>query len=160
VLETHEKIKAENLNINVVGVVAVLLRGPLLDTFTLPLYHVWSIDDLRRQSLARRGALATNPVAKKLFRNMEIKQSNLIWSADIVDGKELLLALAAVAPYIIGVKMHFDTLKDGDSFDFETFTDICLKNDLVIINDRKYADIESTVMKQVRNLLIANKNRG
>lgn len=152
ILETCAKIKSECANIDVVGAVAVLLRGPLVESFTLPLFNVWSIEDIKRTPLEKRVERANNAVAKQLFQNMLSKQSNLIWSADISSGEMLLKVLQQIAPHIIGVKLHFDTLTDFESFDFDKLMRVCKQHNLVIINDRKFADIESTVLKQVRQL--------
>lgn len=137
ILETYAKIKTEDPNIVVVGAVAVLLRGPLIESFHLPLYRVWTLNNLKRTSLEQRSASATNAVAKTLFQNMIAKQSNLVWSADIGSGKMLLEVLQIIAPFIIGVKFHFDTLNEGDTFDYAKLKSICKQHNLIIINDRK-----------------------
>lgn len=137
ILETCAKIRSECANVEIVGAIAVLLRGPLIESFNLPLYRVWTLNSIKRPLLEQRAAAATNAVAKTLFQNMMSKQSNLIWSADIGSGKMLLEVLEIVAPYIIGVKLHFDTLNEGDTFDYATLKRICKQHNLIIINDRK-----------------------
>lgn len=155
ILDTYAKIKTENANIVVVGAVAVLLRGPLLDSFNLPLFHVWTLNDIKRKSLEQRRAASANVVAQSLFQNMISKRSNLIWSADIGNGKMLLDVLEIVAPHIIAVKLHFDTLNEGDLFDFQKLKSICKQHNLLIINDRKYRETKISLSVLFRSNALA-----
>lgn len=61
-----------------------------------------------------------HPLASKLLKIMEEKQSNLCLSADVTSSEELLQLADALAPSICMLKTHVDVLevgeKPGDTF--------------------------------------------
>ncbi len=96
----------------------------------------------------QRAALAHNRTAKKLFTIMHDKQSNLAVAADVTT-KAALLALAdAVGSEICFLKTHIDMIEDFDDELIEQLQSLARKHNFLIVEDRKFADIGSTVQHQ------------
>jgi orotidine 5'-phosphate decarboxylase subfamily 1 len=151
VRETIERLKDEN--VIVVGCVCAMDRnetwGMEVPGTDIPMFSAFTLQDLSRTPFSERAALATtNKAAAALFLAMERKRSNLIWSADIESGAEVLRVLKLIAPHIVAIKLHFDAI--DVSLDMPSLLAFCRLNDIMIISDRKYADIESTVEKQIK----------
>ncbi len=89
-----------------------------------------------------------NPVAKKLYDLMEAKQSNLILSLDVTRGRDFFDILERVAPHIIMVKIHIDTMRDFDAEFIKRLVSLKEQHSFLIFEDRKFADIGNTVKLQ------------
>ncbi|MES1914375.1 MAG: hypothetical protein MHM6MM_006459 [Cercozoa sp. M6MM] len=92
-----------------------------------------------------RASHCENQVAKALFDTMARKQTNLCVSADVTTMAELTSLLTATAPFVCCVKTHADAMED---FDADALTALAAEHDVVIFEDRKFADIGSTVRRQ------------
>lgn len=151
VRETLQKIADSGLkNIKVVGCVCAINRGSASDFVpdtTIPLISLWTLADLSKRTFSQRAMLAKNEFAARLFTQMALRRSNLIWSADIENGKTLLETLEKIAPYIAAVKIHFNAI--DNSFDRDMFLKICKMYELLIISDHKFADIGASVASQL-----------
>ncbi|KAK2187337.1 hypothetical protein NP493_169g04012 [Ridgeia piscesae] len=96
----------------------------------------------------QRAALCTHPVAKRLFTIMHEKRSNLAFSVDVTSATQLLQFADDIGPYICLLKTHVDILEDF-SQDFVTrLQATAKKHNFLIFEDRKFADIGQTVLKQ------------
>lgn len=97
---------------------------------------------------ARRAAHRSS-VAQKLLDTIVAKQSNLCASADVRTTAELLSLLDQVGPYICLAKTHIDII---DDFEYERTVGglraLAKKHNFLIFEDRKFADIGSTVKAQ------------
>lgn len=152
--ETIARIRESGAPVDIIGCVCVLNRGNLTElSNSIPIYSLWTLDDFTVRSFSERALLSKNAFAIRLFQRMATLQTNLIWSADVSDGKRLIEILALIAPHLLAVKIHFDAL-EPNTFDAVEFMNIIQKHALPIISDRKYADIESTVKKQFENSLL------
>ena len=103
------------------------------------------------QSMATYEARAerhTNPTAKSLLATIARKQTNLCVSVDVTTKRELLEVVAAVAPFVCLVKTHIDIVADFDHDLVAQLTAIYEKEDFLIFEDRKFADIGNTVSLQ------------
>lgn len=96
----------------------------------------------------QRAERAHHPLAKKLFLLMAKKQTNLIVAADITTKKELLELADAVGPDICAFKTHIDIIADFDWDLVEQLQKLAKKHNFLIIEDRKFCDIGSTVRAQ------------
>ncbi|KAI2631627.1 Orotidine 5'-phosphate decarboxylase domain-containing protein [Xylaria nigripes] len=105
-----------------------------------------------RATYTQRAAKATHPLASYLFRLMELKQSNLCLSADVVNARELLSLADAIGPSIVVFKTHYDLVAGWD-YHPKTGTGAKLgalarKHGFLIFEDRKFGDIGHTVKLQ------------
>jgi len=92
---------------------------------------------------------------RKLLEIMLKKKSNLCISFDLDRWWEVLGAVERLGPYVCLVKTHLDT------YNFESYeqvgefrrkmTELSEQNSFLILEDRKFADIGSTVEKQLKS---------
>lgn len=96
-----------------------------------------------------RADVHPSPVAQRLLRLMESKQTNLCASVDVKTTEEFLSLIDKLGPYICLVKTHIDII---DDFSYETtiipLLDLAKKHNFMIFEDRKFADIGNTVKSQ------------
>ena len=78
------------------------------------------------------------------------KKSNLCLSADVRTQEELLKVVEETGPHICMLKTHMDALDDFESNLPSELTKLAEKHDFIIFEDRKFADIGSTVAAQFR----------
>jgi len=103
------------------------------------------------KTLAERRQLMTNPLSRKLVDLMIQKESNLILSLDVETSDEFFHILEQTADQIVMVKTHVDILQDFSEDFVKKLTDLCGESQVLIFEDRKFADIGSTVRKQFRS---------
>lgn len=100
-------------------------------------------------SYSARAALTdAHPMAQRLLRLMEKKQSNLCVSADVTDSAELLRLAAELGPSVCILKTHVDILSDFTPEVSSRLRAIADQHDFLIFEDRKFADIGNTVKHQ------------
>ncbi|QQP57736.1 Uridine 5'monophosphate synthaselike, partial [Caligus rogercresseyi] len=106
-------------------------------------------------SYESRFAESANPNLKNLCRIMMSKRSNLCLAADLKDTDEIIRLVQAAGPHIVCLKTHLDFFsdeKDRSRF-IERLRDLSQKYDFLIFEDRKYADIGATVVKQYERVV-------
>ncbi|KAK9469942.1 Orotidine 5'-phosphate decarboxylase domain-containing protein [Lipomyces arxii] len=101
------------------------------------------------KSYEQRIVTHPSPLAKRLLKTMAEKKTNLCVSLD-VQTKEQLLGLAeTLGPYVCCFKTHVDIYSD---FTYESVVEplvaLSQKFNFLIFEDRKFADIGSTVKSQ------------
>ncbi|XP_044522665.1 uridine 5'-monophosphate synthase [Gracilinanus agilis] len=89
-----------------------------------------------------------HPIASKLLKIMEKKQTNLCLSADTTEAKVLLNLAATLGSHICMLKTHVDILSDFDLGVMEELKALAKHHEFLIFEDRKFADIGNTVKKQ------------
>uniref|UniRef100_A0A8D0HML4 Uridine 5'-monophosphate synthase n=1 Tax=Sphenodon punctatus TaxID=8508 RepID=A0A8D0HML4_SPHPU len=97
---------------------------------------------------ARAELPGTHPVAVRLLKLMEKKQSNLCLSADVTNAKELLQLAATLGPLICILKTHIDILSDFTQEVTKKLKMLAEQHEFLIFEDRKFADIGNTVKHQ------------
>jgi uridine monophosphate synthetase len=99
-------------------------------------------------SYEQRLHAATNPTAKRLLQIMLTKRSNLVVSADLRHSSELLALAQQVAPFICVLKTHMDIVEDFTPALARQLADLAAREDFLLFEDRKFADIGHTVQAQ------------
>ncbi|WFD22869.1 orotidine-5'-phosphate decarboxylase [Malassezia equina] len=95
-----------------------------------------------------RAARHPNTCAKGLLDTVVRKQSNLCVSVDVTRKEDLLAVVHAVGPFVSLIKTHIDILEDFDWDLIEQLTELSVKHNFLIFEDRKFADIGNTVSLQ------------
>lgn len=95
-----------------------------------------------------RSHLCKNAVGKSLLALMETKKTNLSFSSDVTKQKDFLALADSLGPYICVLKTHIDILEDFDPSVIQKLQQLAQKHNFLIFEDRKFADIGSTVAHQ------------
>ena len=101
-------------------------------------------------TVVRKPTAPAAPLLQRIRDTMQRKKSNLVLSLDVTDQQRFFAILEACAPALCMVKTHADIMQG----DLEAFSSrlrrTAEQSDLLILEDRKFADIGSTVQKQYR----------
>lgn len=117
---------------------------------TEKIYPITAVEDQRHglMRLEERAKLCTNQVARKIFQIMCDKRSNLCLSADVNSAVELVEIADVLGPHICILKTHVDILDHPSPSIGAKLKDLSEKHNFVLFEDRKFADIGSTVKHQ------------
>jgi len=104
------------------------------------------------QTYAQRAQTHPTALGRTLLSLMERKRTNLCVSLDIPSPSQILGLLESVGPSICVAKTHIDILPFAGPNEIAEFTSalaaLAKKHDFLIFEDRKFADIGSTVKAQ------------
>ncbi|QZA59301.1 orotidine-5'-phosphate decarboxylase [Candidatus Rhabdochlamydia porcellionis] len=103
---------------------------------------------IREYSYEQRIAFCPNPVAKKLLNTCKEKQSNLCVAADFTSSEALITFAESVGSEICMLKTHIDILNDFHPNTTKKLQELSHKENFMIFEDRKFADIGNTVQLQ------------
>lgn len=92
-----------------------------------------------------------NPLTQKLLDKMQEKKSNLVLSLDVTTQKEFFDMLDKVGEEIVMLKTHVDIIDDYDENFVPKLQEYASRQNFLIFEDRKFADIGNTVRHQFRN---------
>lgn len=99
-------------------------------------------------SYKERSKVASHPVAKTLFGLIAAKKTNLCLSADVTSAEALLTLADTLGPEICVLKTHIDIIEDFTPELTKELKALSKKHEFLLFEDRKFADIGSTVEKQ------------
>jgi uridine monophosphate synthetase len=97
---------------------------------------------------ARASSPSCSTLASYLLNLMTIKQTNLCLSADVNSTSELLKIAEELGDTICVLKTHADIISDFTERSATQLREIASRKHFLIFEDRKFADIGSTVQKQ------------
>ena len=92
-----------------------------------------------------------NPLTQKLLDKMIKKKSNLVLSLDVTTQNEFFNMLDKVGDEIVMLKTHVDIIDDYDEEFIPKLQEYSERQNFLIFEDRKFADIGNTVRHQFRN---------
>ncbi len=87
-------------------------------------------------------------IAKKLFRLMATKETNLCVAVDLPKANSILDLVEQIGPYICVLKTHIDVVEDFTDNFVQSLISMAAKYNFLILEDRKFADIGHTVSMQ------------
>ena len=118
------------------------------NTFTPPAVAKVPAKPGSKLSFEARAQIASNSVTKKLFEVMHIKKSNLAVSVDFTSCDKVLSLVDKIGPHVCIVKTHVDILEDFTPEFAKSLQMLAAKHNVLIFEDRKFADIGNTVKNQ------------
>ncbi|XP_006884275.1 PREDICTED: uridine 5'-monophosphate synthase [Elephantulus edwardii] len=143
ILEQQKKIDAEMVS-RVKSFIQENVFEPANLNGSLP-----SVKEPKELSFGARAELPrVHPVASKLLKLMQKKETNLCLSADVSEAGELLKLANILGPSICMLKTHVDILNDFTLDVMKELTALAKRHEFLIFEDRKFADIGNTVKKQ------------
>lgn len=92
----------------------------------------------------------TEVVRAKLNNLINYKKSRLCFSADLDNKNDLIEMLNNIGKNIVICKIHYDFYNDEDESLKKNLIELSIKYDFLILEDRKFVDISSTVSKQYK----------
>ncbi len=104
--------------------------------------------DRTKMSFETRSDHAKCLIAKKLFRLMATKETNLCVAADLPTAEAVLDLVEKIGPYICVLKTHSDIIDDFNQYFAHSLMSYAAKYNFLILEDRKFADIGNTVSMQ------------
>ena len=90
-----------------------------------------------------------NPLAHRIMEIAIKKKSLVCLAADMTSVSELIDLIREVGPFISVLKTHVDLVQDFTLDDWGTLTDLADKYELLLFEDRKFADIGKISQQQM-----------
>lgn len=89
----------------------------------------------------------------RLLELQRIKRSSVILSVDLYNKQDILNVIDTVGEYIVGIKLHNDTIHNFDELFINDILQLKNKHNFIIIEDRKFCDIGHIVQVQSKNIM-------
>ena len=144
-----EKMPIINENkINLCKILVILDRSENVEMDNL--YSILTLDDINRYMTNIYGnKYYNNLLSNRLYNLALLKKTNIILSCDLDDIEKIFELVDRVHENIIGIKIHIDLIKNIKDEHLERLRCIKEEYQLIIIEDRKVADIGFIVIKQL-----------
>ncbi|TVR29005.1 MAG: orotidine-5'-phosphate decarboxylase [Spirochaetaceae bacterium] len=110
--------------------------------------HSSEQSDRSDNTAVRKPTAPSGPLLQRIRDTMQRKKSNLVLSLDVTDQQRFFAILEACAPSLCMVKTHADIMQGDLNAFSRRLRRTAEQADLLILEDRKFADIGSTVQKQ------------
>jgi len=138
---------------------------------TIPIYSIFTLKEIEDYLAKYNSDNLDNSVvtinyfgnqykfANELYKLASMKKSNIILSCDFMNDKDILTIIENIGDKIVAVKLHLDTI---NAFNYEEFFDklkvLKSKYKLLIIEDAKFADIETIMYEKIyASIMMINK---
>ena len=99
-----------------------------------------------------RWASCANPLAHRYMETAARKQSLVCLAADMRSVGELIDLVEEVGPHIAALKTHVDMVDDFSIESWQGLIDSAEKHDLLLFEDRKFADIGKVSQNQMAGI--------
>lgn len=106
---------------------------------------------MQHLTFSERAQKTQQPLAKELLLLMTEKKTNLALSADVLHANQLLELATQLGDEICVLKTHIDIIEDFSPALITELEHIAKQKKIFILEDRKFADIGNTVVKQYQN---------
>ena len=93
-----------------------------------------------------------NPLAHRIMEVATKKKSLVCLAADMESISDLIELITEVGPYIAALKTHVDMVKDFNRDDWKKLTELATSLDLLLFEDRKFADIGKISQNQMAGI--------
>ena len=115
------------------------------------LYSIFTLNDINKYLANPYGInYYDNILSNKLYKLAILKNTNVILSCDLDDFNEIFKLIDIVHQNILGIKIHIDLIKNITDEHLEKLRLIKEEYNLIIIEDRKVADIGFIAIKQLQ----------
>lgn len=145
VLNVAEDLKKGGLIVN--HCVCLLNRSPLNKLEHIIICNLLHMNDVEKVDIPNFGKITQEFI--KLRKIIKRKKTKICFSADLSNVKELLEIVDRIGSKICLLKLHYDIITDLPIYLGDCLHRLATKHDFAILLDRKFADIGSTVEKQL-----------
>jgi uridine monophosphate synthetase len=147
------------------AILCICNRGNLTEINGIPIFSIFTLDEIKKITHEFTNLPDTDEImttqffkygsyfADKLYIIAMKKKSNIILSCDFLTPEQILTIIRKIGNDIIAVKLHLDTIPGTDLLVFCKELNILQKEmGFLVIEDAKYADIESIMIEKVKSL--------
>lgn len=155
----YEKIKQTDNKINITKILVLMDRRKdiveLITLFGYPLYSLFSLNDINEfienQLKIKKTEIEyfPNPKSNYVYNLAIEKKNNIILACDLEKCDDIIKLINLVGNHILGVKLHINIIKDFTHHFIKQLKSLKKIYNLIIIEDGKFADIGSIVIKQL-----------
>ena len=155
----YEKIKQVDNKINITKILVLMDRRKdiveLITLFGYRLYSLFSLNDINEFIENKLKIKKTeieyfsNPKSNYVYNLAIEKKTNIILACDLEKCDDIIKLINLVGNHILGVKLHINIIKDFTHHFIEQLKSLKKMYNLIIIEDGKFADIGSIVIKQL-----------
>ena len=153
----YEKIKQTGDKINITKILVLMDRRKdiveLITLFGYPLYSLFSLNDINEfienQFKKTEIEYFHNPKSNYVYNLAIEKKSNIILACDLEKCDDIIKLINLVGNHILGIKLHINIIQDFTHHFIEQLKSLKKIYNLIIIEDAKFADIGSIVIKQL-----------